>query len=108
MNYVALEKLHQLIDGYRRVFRVAGEELLLLVENGRPYLLKNRCPHLGASLARASLTPEGIRCPGHGMVFSLETGCAQSGPECSDRLEFVPLAYEGNTLGILLDEANSR
>ena len=103
MAYLALEKLHQLGDGYRRQFRVAGEDLLLLVEGGKVYLLKNRCPHLAQSLARATLTPEGLRCPGHGMVFNLESGCAVNAGDCADRLEFVAIAYEGNTLGVYVD-----
>ena len=103
MTYLALEKLHQLSDGYRREFRVAGEDLLLLVDNGKRYLIKNRCPHLGQSLSRATLTAEGLRCPGHGIVFSLESGCAVNAGDCSDHLEFVPIAYEGNTLGIYVD-----
>ncbi len=103
MAYIALEKLHQLQDGYRRSFRVAGEELVLLVENGNTYLIKALCPHLGVSLAKASLTPEGLRCSGHGMVFSLDTGCALNAGDCPDRLQFVAIAYEGNTLGVYLE-----
>lgn len=44
MAYVALAKLHQLYDGYRQALRVAGRELLLLQEEGRLYLIANRCP----------------------------------------------------------------
>ncbi len=103
MAYLALEKLHQLSEGYRRQFRVAGEDLLLLVDNGKTYLLKNRCPHLGLSLARATLSVEGLRCPGHGIVFNLVDGCAVNAGDCPDRLEFVPIAYEGSTLGVYVD-----
>ena len=103
MAFIPLEKLHQLHDGYRRSFRVAGEELLLIVENGTHYLIKAQCPHLGMSLARATLAADGLRCPGHGIVFSLDTGFALNAGDCPDRLQFVPIAYEGSTLGVYQD-----
>ena len=41
MAFVALEKLHQLYDGYRRVFRIGKQEWILLQEEGRAYCLAN-------------------------------------------------------------------
>lgn len=101
MAYQALEILHQLYDGYRRVFRVAGRELLLLQEEGRTYLLTNRCPHMDAPLHKASVAGDVLRCPVHGIEFDLRSGQALNAPGgCVGPLAFVPVVYEGNTLGV--------
>ena len=101
MAYLALEKLHELYDGYRRPLRIAGKELLLLQEEGRTYLIANRCPHMDAPLHKASIRNHILRCPSHGIEFDLRTGVTVGeAAGCAGRLEFFPLVYEGNTLGI--------
>jgi len=99
MRYVALEKLHELFDGYRRVFRVNGTEVLLVQEAGRCHLLVNQCPHQNAPLERASINDNTLRCPRHGIMFDLDSGKPLNGASCSP-LRRVPLIYEGNTVGI--------
>lgn len=99
MPFVALEKLHQLYDGYRKAFTLEGQPLLLLQENGRPLLINNACPHAGASLTYATCNGNSIRCPLHGMEFDLRSG-RSANPACSGRLQFLPLVYEGNLLGV--------
>jgi nitrite reductase/ring-hydroxylating ferredoxin subunit len=103
MAFVVLEMLHQLYDGYRRVFRVGGRELLLIQEEGRAVLINNSCPHAGAALVNASCVDNALRCPRHGISFDLATGRARDGA-CSDGLIFVPIIYEGNRLGVELKE----
>lgn len=101
MAYQALEKLHQVQAGYRRVFKVNGRDLLLLENEGRTYLMANRCPHMDAPLHKASIADGVLRCPVHGIEFDLRTGAALNAPGgCMGPLEFVPLVYEGNTVGI--------
>lgn len=101
MAYQSLEKLHQLQEGYRRIFKVAGRDLLLLQEEGRTYLMTNRCPHMDAPLHKASVAAGVLRCPVHGIEFDLRTGEALDAPPgCVGPLEFIPLIYEGNTVGI--------
>lgn len=101
MAYIPLEKLHFMHDGYRRTLRVAGRELLLLQEEGRVYLLANRCPHMDAPLHKASIAGGILRCPKHAMEFDLCTGKPLgSAAACVGSLEFFSLVYEGNTLGI--------
>ena len=103
MAYLALEKLHQLYDGYRQPLRVAGRELLLLQEEGRLYLIANRCPHMDAPLHKGSVRQHLLRCPTHGIEFDLRDGRAQGGAAaCVGSLEYSPLVYEGNTVGVVL------
>ncbi|MFI8610841.1 Rieske (2Fe-2S) protein [Pseudomonas sp. NPDC077649] len=61
--FIALERLINLDEGYRRSFQVAGRSLLLLVVEGQPVLLENRCPHQGAPLHDASLQGRVLRTP---------------------------------------------
>ncbi|MBB6523222.1 Rieske (2Fe-2S) protein [Pseudoteredinibacter isoporae] len=100
MAFYPLIKLHQLVDGYRASFRIAGREILLIQENGRSYLLDARCPHAGRSLAHGSCDGQILRCPAHGMGFRLsDLQCVE---QPSLRLSRYPLAYDGDTLGIEL------
>lgn len=102
MPYVEIAKLHQLEDGYRRVVRLLGREWLFIHEAGRSYLLNAACPHQGASLAKATLENGCLRCPQHGIAFELASGNANT-TNCTGRLEFLSLAYEGNSVGIYSD-----
>lgn len=103
MAYQTLVPLHQLHDGYRRGFRVAGRDLLLLQEAGQVSLLVNRCPHMQAPLDRATIDQGVLRCPVHGIEFDLRSGQALNAPGgCVGPLEFVPVVYQGNSLGVEL------
>ena len=99
MPFVALEKLHQLYDGYRKSVKLAGHDLLLLQENGKTLLIKNQCPHAGAPLTYATCTNNSLRCPVHGIEFDLRTGRSLS-PVCAQALQFLPLIYEGSSVGV--------
>ena len=96
--FVALERLINLQDGYRSTFRVAGLDLLLLVVDGRPLLLENRCPHRDAPLHSASLNGQVLRCARHGFEFELRSGEPLSA-RCA-ALKMFDLAYDGDRIGI--------
>lgn len=100
MAFLALEKLHQLYDGYRRVFRIAGREWVLLQEEGKLYCVANQCPHQQAPLNTASVQAQWIRCPLHGLVFDLRTGLCVQPSHCASTLSFLPLIYEANQVGV--------
>lgn len=99
MPFVALEKLHQLYDGYRKPIKLAGQHLLLLQESGKTLLIKNQCPHAGAPLTHASCANNILRCPLHGIEFDLTTGRSRSSA-CTNALQFLPLIYEGSNIGV--------
>lgn len=101
MSFHVLEKLSQLYDGYRKEFRVSGRSLLLLQDEGRVYLIENRCPHMDAPLTHSTVSHGKLRCPIHGIEFVLSTGAA-CGPLMGtlDSLVSFPIVYEGNTLGV--------
>lgn len=103
MSFVALEKLHQLYDGYRRVFRLDGREWILMQEEGRLYCIANQCPHLQAPLVRATVSSKILRCPFHGIEFDMRTGMPLNPLSCRHALSFLPLIYEGNQVGLDLN-----
>jgi len=103
MAFIALEKLHQLYDGYRRVFRIGGREWVLLQEEGKLYCIANQCPHLQAPLAQASIFRQLLRCPAHGIEFDLRSGLPVNPLSCRHALTFLPLIYEGNQIGLDLN-----
>ncbi len=103
MAFHALEKLHQLHDGYCRAFSVAGKKLLLIQNEGKTYLLENRCPHMDAPLERATFSANRLRCPVHGIEFDLPSGGALGSlAGCIDNLARFNLEYDGNTIGVQL------
>ena len=98
MAFHRLVRLDQLYDGFRATFRIDREDILLLQQNGRVFLIENRCPHQGFPLDRGSLRGERILCPRHGFAFHLESGDCFQAPSC--RLKTYLPAYDGNYLGV--------
>lgn len=102
MAFHALEQLHRLQDGYKQAFKIDGVSLLLVQEEGKTFIIENRCPHMDVPLERGALVPEKkIRCLAHGIVFDLQSGKAE-GPLANtlDCLKRFPVAYEGNKVGV--------
>lgn len=100
MAFVALEKLINLRDGYRQVARIGQRELLLLCEEGKTFLVDNRCPHLQHALQKGAVQGARLRCPAHGFEFDLHTGQSLQ-PGCA-ALGRYKLAYRGNEVGVEL------
>lgn len=105
-RFCRLETLSSLHDGYRRVFRVSGRELLLLQVDGEHFLIENRCPHQGFPLLDASRQGSTIRCSRHGFSFDLVSGaCVGDSSKCGRLVRYQPV-YEGNAIGVLSSSAD--
>mgnify|MGYP005753404573 CR=1 FL=1 len=97
MAFHRLVRLDQLHDGFRALYRIGREEILLIQHQGQVYLLDNRCPHQGFPLDRGTVNGERLVCPRHGFAFHLERGdCLQA--RC--QLRRWPLAWDGPYLGV--------
>ena len=98
-----LAKLIDMHDGYRQLHTLGGKQYLLLQDEGRFFLVENRCPHMDAPLINADIHRCTIRCKAHGIAFDLNTGKAE-GPLAStlDCLEQLPLVYDGDRVGVEL------
>lgn len=103
MQFIGLEKLHNMMEGYRQRFRVGQIELILLRHDGRDYLYSAICPHAqGVLLAdRADLGI--IHCAKHGFQFDIKTGqlLHPEGVRCA-AMKRYQLAYEGHSVGFYL------
>lgn len=103
MMFYPLEYLHRLYDGYLRPFSVAGRPVLLLQTEGAVHIIANRCPHMNASLDRAQIEGDVIRCPAHRFEYLLSSGLpARPAFATGVRLERYRVMYEGNQVGLLL------
>ena len=104
--FFALAKLIELQEGYRRVFNVAGHQLLILVVDGQTYVLENTCPHQGRPLQQARIIGRVLQCPWHGIEFDLLTGRALQG-QCAP-LTLHKIHYQGDRVGVVLDSHDTR
>lgn len=101
MQYIALDKLINLYDGYRQVFVVNRKEVLLIQEQGKRYAIQANCPHKHWPLLYANVQDTTIQCKKHHWAFSLETG--QPANDCAEcGLQTYQIDYQDNTIGILV------
>ncbi|AYC32709.1 Rieske (2Fe-2S) protein [Pseudomonas cavernae] len=96
--FVALERLLNLEEGYRRTFQLAGRNLLLMVVDRQPLLLENRCPHQGVPLHNATLAGWVLRCARHGVEFDFFSGQALNA-HCPALTRFE-LVYDDDRIGV--------
>ena len=105
MRFQPLEKLINLSDDYSRQFKIDNLQLLMIQRHGEVFLMEAHCPHRGHSLAGAPIEAGYIECPQHQYQFSLKDGCLRQATEeqCRSLRMFEPV-YEGNEIGVMLDE----
>ena len=92
-----LVRTMDLYDGLRMPVRVGREELLLIHEDGQTWLVQRRCPHADFPLDRCTVSGNQLRCPGHGMAFSLRNGQCLT---ANYRLAQYRIDYDGPWLGV--------
>lgn len=104
MAFYRLEKLLNLYDGYKQVFRINGRSLLLIQEKGQRYLILNRCPHKDFPLHTGTIVGSRLRCAYHAMEFDLARGgkCVQH--PLQPGVEFFTLVYDGAEVGVELPD----
>ena len=107
MRFYALEKLINLQDGYSGQYKIDNLHLLLLQREGQRFLIEARCPHRDHPLDVASIGGGVIQCALHQYRFALGDGRLLVSTEepCRD-LRTFELVYEGNEVGLMLDEEN--
>lgn len=100
MAFVALEKLVNLYEGYRRTIRIGNTEVMLLQYQGQPYVIGTSCPHMEWSLMFAKISNGAITCSKHGWQFSITDGRPLNVPGKCNPLATYPVIYDGNRIGI--------
>lgn len=105
MRFYPLEKLINLHDNYTREFKIDHLRLLLLQRRGQLYLCEASCPHRGHPLDAATVEDGVLQCPLHQYCFSLADGrLLRAGEEPCRPLRIYPPVYEGNEVGVMLDD----
>ena len=103
MRYYTLEKLINLSDGYKKVFKIDQHHLMLLQIESKHYVVESFCPHRGHPLTEADLNGATLRCPLHDYQFDIENGALLHATEEPCRgLKIYELAYEGTEVGVVL------
>ena len=100
MRFLALDKLINLEEGYRRRFKIDSLDLILAKEGGAILAFSAVCPHQEQSLDDAIIENEVVTCPRHGFGFSLSSGAHVEG-FCAS-LPIYEVHFEGNEVGVLL------
>lgn len=103
MQYVALDKLINLFDGYRQVFRINHLSVLLIQENGQRFAIQADCPHRDWPLQNGVVNGREIVCSKHGWSFDLQTG-RPTHPMADCPLKTWPVSYQDNTIGIIISD----
>ncbi|MFT6163942.1 Rieske (2Fe-2S) protein [Zhongshania aliphaticivorans] len=105
MRYYSLEKLINLYDGYRKVFKIDSHHLMLLQIDGQRYLIESQCPHREYPLRSSDVEGGELVCPQHGYRFDIRSGelLAASEEPCRS-LRCYTLADRDNEVGVMLAE----
>jgi len=105
MRFHPLDKLINLHDGYLRRFKIDNLQLLLVQHLTERYLFEAHCPHRAHPLTSALIDNGVLRCPLHQYAFSLVDGMLLQATEQACRgLRIFTLVYEGNEIGVMLED----
>jgi nitrite reductase/ring-hydroxylating ferredoxin subunit len=105
MRFYPLDKLINLHDDYTRQFQIDQHRLLLIQRKGELFLIESHCPHRGHPLEVASIENGAIQCALHHYQFSItDGGLIHSTEESCRGLVVYELVYEGNEIGVMLDD----
>ena len=101
MRFLALDKLINLEEGYRRRFKIDSLDLILAKEGSNIFAFGAICPHQEQALDEAAIEGHVVTCPRHGFSFSLTTGAHVEG--FCNSLPVYEVHFEGNEVGVLLE-----
>ena len=103
MRFYCLDKLINLHDGYRKVFKIDQYNLILLQVGGERYLLESTCPHRGHPISESDIVGASLRCSLHGYEFDIASGelLAATEEPCRGLKVYEPI-YQGTDIGVML------
>jgi nitrite reductase/ring-hydroxylating ferredoxin subunit len=71
----------ELEEGKMVVVRAEGKAVLFIKQDGKIYVVDDRCPHMGCKFSGGSLDGEVVICPCHEWRFNLESGEYEKDPD---------------------------
>jgi nitrite reductase/ring-hydroxylating ferredoxin subunit len=92
----------ELQEGKMKLVTFEGLPLLFIKQQGKIFVVDNRCPHMACSLMGGSLDGLVIVCPCHDWRFSLETGEYEDEPAM--KLVMFKWKIESGKIWVKLDE----
>lgn len=108
MRFYPLDKLINLHDTYSRTFKIDSTRLLLIQREGEVFLIESHCPHQEHPLEVASINNGVIQCALHQYQFAIGDGhLIKATEEHCRALKTFEVIYEGNEIGLMLDDAHS-
>jgi nitrite reductase/ring-hydroxylating ferredoxin subunit len=73
-DFVPVLDDNELQDGIMKLVKFEGLPLLFIKQQGKIFIIDNRCPHQGCGFSAGTLDGMCIICPCHDWCFNLETG----------------------------------
>lgn len=64
----------EVAEGKMKLVSLDGVPVLFIKQNGKLYVIDNRCPHQGCGFSGGTLDGSVVVCPCHDWRFNLETG----------------------------------
>jgi 3-phenylpropionate/trans-cinnamate dioxygenase ferredoxin subunit len=71
---------NDVVEGKMKLVSVDGVPVLFIKQNGKLYVIDNRCPHMGCGFFGGTLDGSLVVCPCHNWSFDLRTGEYQDDP----------------------------
>lgn len=102
MQFFPLLAEEQLYDGFIKAFVVETRSVLLIQQQGIVSVVENRCPHLDAPLEFGKINNGNIRCPLHGMEFSLVSGAGIGPAFCTGGVKVFQVVIVDSVVGIYI------
>lgn len=95
-DFVAVLAENELAENQMRCVKAGEVKVLLARKNGEVFAIAHTCSHLGGPLSEGDLLDNfSVRCPWHGLVFSLEDGSVLDGPATEPQPKFEVRIQEG-------------
>ena len=86
-SYTAVIAESEIQEGKMKLIRAEGKQVLFIKQNGKLYVIDDRCPHMGCKFSWGNIDDDFIVCPCHEWRFNLETG------EYENDSEFILTTY---------------
>jgi nitrite reductase/ring-hydroxylating ferredoxin subunit len=92
----------ELEEGKMKLVRAEGKPVLFIKQNGKIYVIDDRCPHMGCKFSGGSLAGGAVVCPCHEWKFNLDTG--EYDEDRSYVLIKYPFKVESGKIWVKLEE----
>jgi nitrite reductase (NADH) small subunit/3-phenylpropionate/trans-cinnamate dioxygenase ferredoxin subunit len=80
MAWISLCNTTDVPQGSGKYVEIDGFQLAVFMDDGKPYVMENTCPHAGAPMARGYVEDGCAVCAFHGWSFRLDTGEMRNSP----------------------------